>query len=60
MIFLPFLVKEIAKKSTYGHHEIDAKGAILTINSILDFSNITEIQEISLDGKKFLLNLTKT
>ena len=60
VIFLPFLVKEIGKKFTYGHHEIDAKGAILTINSILDFSKITEIQEISLDGKKFSLNLTKT
>jgi len=60
LVFLPFLEKENVEKSLRGHQEIDAKGKILTINNISDFSNITEIQEISLDGEKFLLNLTKT
>ena len=58
--FVPFL-EALGPLETYiGHQEMDVLGKKLLLNRQENLSDITEVQEISVDGKECLLNLTKT
>ncbi|MDT0294347.1 M14 family zinc carboxypeptidase [Mesonia ostreae] len=59
IIFVPFLETLGCLKAYVGHKEMDVSGKKVIINRKEEWSEITEIQELSVDGKECLVNLTK-
>ncbi|MGO2358483.1 MAG: M14 family zinc carboxypeptidase [Mesonia sp.] len=57
--FVPFLETLGNLEAYMGHQEMDVSGKKLLLNRQENLSEIAEIQEISLDGKECLVNLTK-